>query len=134
MKQHILAVLAYMVPTFPLGYFWHLTIFSDYYRSLQIYRDDILIPFGILSMLVQGVIWSVIYKRLFSGEPILAGALKFAMLAFPMAWSFLVIAVSAKHHMADVGGYVGIETAFLLTQYAIVSPLIAAVYMRNSIR
>ena len=132
MKKRILAVLAYMLPTFPLGFFWHLTIFADYYKSLDVYREDIIIPFGIASMLIQGIIWSVVYERLFSGESILRGALKFALLAYPLAWSFLVLAVSAKHQMASVTGFLLIESAFMLVQYTIVSPLIAAVYVRKS--
>ncbi len=132
MKKRILAILAYVLPTFPLGYFWHLTIFADFYKTLEVYRGEIIIPFGILSMLIQGLIWSIIYERVFSGEPILKGATKFALLAFSLAWSFLVIAVAAKHRMASVGGYVLIETAFLIVHYAIVSPLIAAVYARKS--
>ncbi len=132
MKRRFLAVLAYMLPTFPLGFFWHLTIFSDYYKSLHVYRDDIVIPFGIASMLIQGVIWSVVYERLLAGESIVTGALKFAALACPLAWSFMVLAVSAKHIMSSVGGYLAIETAFVLLHYAIVSPLIAAVYARKS--
>jgi hydrogenase-4 membrane subunit HyfE len=131
MKKRILAVLAYMLPTFPLGYFWHLTIFANHYKSLHVYRDDMVIPFGIVSMLIQGVIWSVVYERLFTGESIVKGALKFAALAFPLAWSFMVLAVSAKHMMSSVGGYLAIETGFVLLQYAIVSPLIAAVYVRQ---
>ena len=132
MKKRILAVLAYILPTFPLGFFWHLTIFADYYKSLNVYREDVIIPFGITSMLIQGVIWSVVYERLFSGQPIFKGALKFALLACPLAWSFLVIAVSAKHQMSSVTGFFLIETAFILVQYAVVSPLIAAVYSRKS--
>ena len=132
MKKRILAILAYVLPTFPLGFFWHLTIFADYYKSLNVYREDIIIPFGIVSMLVQGVIWSVVYERLFAGESILRGALKFALLACPLAWSFMVLAVSAKHQMSSVSGFLLIETAFMLVHYAIVSPLIAAVYARKS--
>lgn len=132
MKKRVLAVLAYMLPTFPLGFFWHLTIFADYYKSLHVYRDDIVIPFGIASMLIQGVIWSVVYERLFAGESIVKGALKFAALACPLAWSFMVLAVGAKHIMSSVGGYLAIETAFVLLHYTIVSPLIAAVYARKS--
>lgn len=131
MKKRILAILAYMLPTFPLGFFWHLTIFADYYKSLEVYREDVIIPFGIVSMLIQGVIWSLIYERLFSGESIVKGAMKFAALAFPLAWSFLVLAVGAKHPMSSVGGFLAIETAFILVQYAIVSPLIAAAYARK---
>ncbi len=132
MKNRILAIMAYVLPSFPLGFLWHLTIFADYYKSLNVYRTDILIPFGIASMLIQGLIWSVVYERLFSGEPILTGALKFATLACPLAWSFQVLAVGAKHHMTSVSGYMLIETAFIVMHYAIVSPLIAAVYARKS--
>ena len=132
MKKRILAVLAYMIPTFPLGFFWHLTIFANYYKSLHVYRDDIIIPFGIISMLIQGVIWSVVYERLFSGEPIFKGAMKFAALACPLAWSFMVLAACAKHQMSSVSGYMTIETGFVLTHYAIVSPLIATVYARKN--
>lgn len=127
-KKLILAVLAYMLPTFPLGYFWHLTIFADFYKSLHVYRDDILIPFGIGAMLVQGFIWAIIYRRLFAGQPILRGALSFAAIAAPLAWSFLALAVSAKHQMTSPLGYLGIETCFIVVHYAVVSPLIAAVY------
>ena len=130
--KRILAVLAYMLPTFPLAFLWHLTIFADYYAKLQVYRDDMLIPFGILSMLIQGIIWALVYERMFSGENFARGAIRFAALAFPLAWSFMVLAVSAKHLMASVSGYILIETPFVFLQYAIVSPLIAAVYARKN--
>jgi hypothetical protein len=132
MKQRILAVLAYVLPTFPLGYFWHLSVFADYYQRLEVYRDDILIPFGIGSMLIQGVIWSVVYERMFAGQSIANGALKFAALAVPLSWSYMVLAVAAKHRMDSVSGFLAIETAFMLVHYAIVSPLIALVYSRPS--
>jgi hydrogenase-4 membrane subunit HyfE len=132
MKQRILAVMAYVLPTFPLGYFWHLTVFADYYKSLAVYREDIVIPLGITSMVIQGIIWAILYERMFAGESIVRGALKFACLAAPLAWSFLVVAVSAKHHMRSVGGYMAIESAFIATHYLIVSPLIAAVYAKSS--
>src|SRR5688572_3843773 len=107
MKSRILAVLAYMLPTFPLGFFWHLSIFDGYYKSFQIYRESIVIPFGVISMLIQGFIWAFIYERLFAGESVLRGAVKFALLACPLAWSFMVLAVGAKHQMSSVGGFIG---------------------------
>src|SRR5262245_47377966 len=127
----VLAMLAYLVPTFPLGYLWHLTVFRNYYDSLQVYRDDVVIPLGLISMLVQSIVWAYVYARLFAGEPVLRGAMKFAMLAAPLAWSFMVIAVAAKHRMASVAGFVAIETAFIAAQYLIVSPLIALAFARR---
>jgi hypothetical protein len=126
--RFVLAMLAYIVPTFPLGYFWHLVTFKNYYESLQVYRDDILIPFGLISMLVQSIAWAYVYSRLFAGETVLRGAVKFAALAAPIAWSFMVVAVAAKHRMASVAGFALIETAFIVLQYVVVSPLIALAF------
>jgi hypothetical protein len=50
MTRFVLAILAYLVPTFALGFVWHLILFKDYYAALQIYRADITIPFGLLSI------------------------------------------------------------------------------------
>jgi hypothetical protein len=53
-----LAILAYIVPTFILGFVWHLALFAQYYDDLHIYRSDIIIPLGLLSMFVQSVIFA----------------------------------------------------------------------------
>ena len=124
----LLAALAYIVPSFPLGYLWHLTIFRHTYASLAVYRIDITVPLGIASMVIQGVVWAYIYWRLFSRESVLTGAAKFAALAIPLAWSFMVLAVAAKHHMTSVSGFLLIESAFIVVHYLVVSPLIALAF------
>jgi hypothetical protein len=126
--RFLLAALAYIIPTFPLGYLWHLEIFRHTYAALAVYRPDIMIPLGVASMLIQGLIWAYLYWRLFRNETVVVGALKFAALAMPLAWSFLVVAVSAKHHMSSVSGFLLIESAFIVVQYLVVSPLIALAF------
>ena len=130
MKRRFLAMLAYVLPTFPLGFFWHLTVFAKYYKDLAVYREDMIIPFGIASMLIQGFVWAIVYERMHAGKPTLQGAIGFASIAVPIAWTYMVLAVAAKHHMASVSGYLLIETAFVLVHYAVVSPLIALVYAK----
>lgn len=79
-------------------------------------------------MLVQGVVWAIVYSRMFAGESIARGSVKFGSLAFALAWSYMVIAVAAKHRMGSVSGFIGLETGFVALHYAIVSPLIAWIY------
>lgn len=128
--RRLLGVLAYLVPSFPLGYLWHLTVFKGYYEALKIYRPDVIVPLGVTSMLLQGILWSALYVRLFAGEGVARGALRFFALAAPLAWSFLVLPVAAKHPMTSVSGFVLIETAFVLVQYLLVSPLLALALSR----
>jgi hypothetical protein len=122
-----LSVAAYAVPTFPLGYFWHLVTFHEAYQRLQIYRDDILIPFGLASMLIQAVVYAWLYPRLFDTrrDRWLRSALRFGAIFGAFQWSLTVLPVAAKHVMASVPTFMMLETGFTLLQFGVVAPLIA---------
>ena len=64
-KPFVLAVLAYLLPTFPLGYFWHLVTFADHYKRLALLREDVIIPFGLITMIIQAIAFAGAYPRLF---------------------------------------------------------------------
>ena len=125
MMRFVLGVLAYLVPTFTLGFVWHLILFEHYYKALAIYRSDIIVPFGLLSMLIQATFFAWIYDRVFARQDsstpkrMLAYATSGALLS----WSFTTLAVAAKNVMASVPDYLVIETAFTLVQWAMVAPL-----------
>jgi hypothetical protein len=125
MMRFGLAVLAYVVPTFVLGFLWHLVLFEDYYRALRIYRDDIIIPFGLLSMLIQGGIFAWIYAKAFDRSVAGFGSrsLLYGALGAILSWSFTTLAVAAKNVMTSVPSYVVIETGFTLAQWIMVAPL-----------
>ena len=125
-----LAVLAYLVPTFALGFVWHLILFEDYYTALQIYRPDIIVPFGLLSMLIQAVIFAWLYGKAFAGGSgsWLSKGLSYAAVGGVLSWSFSTIAVAAKNLMGSVPDYLLIETAFTFVQWIIVGPLTAFVF------
>ncbi len=130
--RFLLAALAYIVPTFPLGYLWHLVCSRTITRRSRSIALTWSFPWVWRPWSSRASVWAYLYSRLFAGEPVLRGALKFAALAFPLAWSFLVLPIGAKHLMADVQGFVLIETAFVAVQYLIVSPLIALAFARRA--
>ena len=126
MSRHvILRALAYIVPTFALGFVWHLKLFDTYYKDLGIYRPDVIIPFGFLSMALQGALFAVAYPRVVDRPESLSAGLKFAALAGLLSWTFTTLAVGAKHPMTSVPRFVAIETAFTVVQFLIVGPLFA---------
>lgn len=129
-KSFWLAVLAYLLPTFPLGYFWHLVTFADRYHQLAIYRDDVIIPFGLTSMAIQALLFAWAYPRLFRADAAhwLRGTLGFGIFFGALAWSFAVLPVAAKYRMSSVQDFLMLETAFTFLQFLIVSPLIALAY------
>lgn len=126
-RQFWLAVAAYIVPTFPLGYFWHLVVFKDRYDALALYRPELIIPLGLAAMAVQALLFAHLYPRLFSTarDQWIKGAAGFGLLFGVLAWSFLVLPVAAKYNMTSVTAFMALETAFTVLQYAVTAPLIA---------
>jgi hypothetical protein len=134
MMRFTLGVLAYLVPTFALGFVWHLILFESYYDALAIYRSDIIIPFGFLSMLIQAVIFAWIYDKAFAQRngTLLSRALPFGVLGATLSWTFTTLAVAAKNIMTSVPDYLLIETAFTVVQWIMAAPLTALAFGRSS--
>lgn len=129
-SRFALGVVAYIVPTFALGFVWHLILFKQYYEDLAIYRKDIIIPFGFLSMLIQAVLFAWIYKEAFVSRKssLISRSFVYAAIGAVLSWSFTTLAVAAKNAMTSVPHYLVIETAFTVVQWAIVGPLTALAY------
>jgi hypothetical protein len=125
-----LGVAAYLVPTFPIAYVWHLVAFAPAYEALGIYRPDPIIPFGFASMLIQGVIFSYAYPLLFPrrGGAIFGPGLAYGLALAILSWSFTTLAVAAKNVMASIPTYMWLETGFTAVQFLVVGPLIALAY------
>lgn len=122
-----LGVLAYLVPTFPIAYLWHLTLFAPSYEALAVYRPDPIIPFGFASMVLQGIIFSWAYPFLFParGSAVWKPGLLYGFALALLSWSFTTLAVAAKNIMTSVPTYLLLETGFTVLQFLIVGPLIA---------
>lgn len=129
-----LAVAAYLLPTFPLGYVWHLELFHQQYQALKLYRDEVIIPLGLASMLIQAVLFAWIYPRLFSTRRSdwLVSAFRFFAVFSVLAWSFTTLPVAAKYQMASVGSFLILETAFTLVHFLVISPLITLAYRERA--
>lgn len=126
-RKFWLGFLAYLLPTFPLGYVWHLVVFAEHYHRLDMYRAQVIIPMGLTSMLIQGVFFSWAYPRLFSVQRAhwQVSALRFGATFAVLAWSFTTLPVAAKYRMTSVSDFLLLETCFTLLQFAIVAPMMA---------
>jgi hypothetical protein len=130
-KRIFIAALCYLIPTFALGFVWHLVAFKGYYDELAMYRQDVIIPFGLLSMSIQALLFAWIYSRVFaSWSDTKSRALGYAAFGALLSWSFTTIAVAAKNVMSSVPDYLLIESGFTLAQWLIVGPLTALLLRR----
>lgn len=129
-----LGVLAYLVPTFALGFVWHLVLFKDYYEHLAVYRKDIIIPFGFLSMMIQAFVFAWVYQHAFTQRngSLRSRGLGYAVFGALLSWSFTTLAAAAKNVMTSVPNYLVIETAFTAVQWMMVGPLTVVAFANGS--
>jgi hypothetical protein len=125
----LLASLAYILPTFPLGYFWHLSVFKQRYRNLEVYRERVIPPMGLASMIVQGGLFGWIYVTAIAplGGGWLLHAAVYVLVGGGLSWSFAALASAAKNRMTSVQEFFAIESAFTLLQWVVVALITALV-------
>jgi hypothetical protein len=132
MRRIIAGALSYLVPTFVLGFVWHLIAFKGYYDALAMYRRDMIIPFGFLAMTLQALLFAWVFDNTFARSRASVGkrGLYFAAFGAVLSWSYTTLSVAAKNVMASVPDYLLIESAFTVVQWAIVGPLMALALSR----
>ena len=133
-RSYWLAVAAYLLPTFPLSYIWHLTAFCEQYERLGLYRAQVIIPFGLSSMLVQAALFAWLHPRAFStGRDVwMTSGVKFGLVFGLLAWSFTTLPVAAKYKMSSVRSFMMLESAFTAVQFLVVAPLIALAWRHRA--
>ena len=126
--QFWLGFFAYLVPLFPLAFVWHLKLFKPTYDRLELFREDVILPFGLLSMAMQAAIFSLVFPKLFTSSNWVLNGLQFALVFGLLGWSFMVLPVAAKYRMASVRGFMLVESAFVALQFLLTGLLMALAY------
>jgi hypothetical protein len=123
-----LGALAYILPTFPYAYIWHLKIFKKKYEEWDYFGGNPSPPIGLVAILIQGAVLSVAYSLLPFNQTSVGSGLTFAGIMGVYHWTTHVIAPMAKHIATRTSGFFWMETAYLIGQFAVFGVLISKVY------
>lgn len=126
-----LSSVGYIVATFGMALLWHLHWFEELYDSLgYISREEPIIAFGFLSMLIQGVILSIAYQVVAKGRYGLSSSLIFCGVVYVFFWSIHVLAFSAKAYLSNTPLFIGIETVYLALQFLVFALVLGPVFKK----
>lgn len=132
MKKSIQTTLAYSVVTMLIAMPWHFVLFKDLYHSLGIYnRPEPIIPLGLLSMFIQGVVIALIYPRYYQSGSHYKAALKFSLLMGAFLFSVSTLANAAKIEVSPMSTWLVLQAAFHLIQYLACGLAIGFIYSRE---
>lgn len=128
-KTFSLAVLAYVVVSFLLGYIWHLVWFKDSYENLGVYnRENPIFAFGVGSMVLQGLVLAYLYPFFNRGlAPIFTGV-RFGLVMGVYMWSVAVLAFAAKTEVNSLSTFFNLSSLFHLIQFTTAGALVGWIY------
>ena len=130
-RKIIIGTITYTIITFALAVSWHVILFADRYQAFGYFNREPDFAPGFLTILIQGVILSVLFPMIgFTGTSKLRG-LKFALLIGTFFWTSHVLAFVAKQQVQNVYQFIGMETAYLALQFGIFGVLIGIIYRNN---
>lgn len=128
-KKIILGTLGYAAVTFPLAVVWHLVAFKPTYERLGYFsRDEPIIVFGFLAILIQGAVLAFLYPFFCRGMAFLKGAITIALVMGVYHWTMHVLAAAAKQKIEPLSLWFGLETAYLAIQFMLAGLLLAWIY------
>lgn len=128
MPKITIGTITYTISTFSIAVGWHVLLFEDRYQSFGYFEGEPSFALGFLTILIQGVILSILFPMInLTGISVLRG-LKFATLTAMFFWTSHVLAFIAKQPVQDVLRFVAMETVYLALQFGLFGILIGIIY------
>jgi len=120
MKRHVWSILGYVIATFAVQGTAHFALFAPHYAAIGIMRTQPSFALGFASMLIQGLILSVVYVRSRYAAEAPLGAVKLAWLFGLFLLSYIALAEAGKYAIADVPAWIAIESCTGLVQFTLI--------------
>ena|SRR5258705_356728 len=134
MKQLALTVLAFVAATFGTQAPSHYLIFASHYAAVTYLRKETLFQFGVLAMLIEGVVLSVLYVRVFGGRSTMKSALGFSWLMGAFLVAYTAFGEAAKYMVPSVASWIAVELGVALVQFTVFGLLLGLIYRERSER
>jgi hypothetical protein len=133
--KFLASVAAYFVVTMLLAYPWHVLLFHEKYAAMgAITRAEPIVPFGMLAIVLQGIVFSYFYPLFFGhvggGNPILRGIQYFIFIGITV-WTVMVFGTAAKFQIEPATDFVAYGTAFQVIQFTANGVVTGLIYGRN---
>ena len=109
MKQHILAVLGYIVATFFTQASSHFLLFKEHYAEVSYLRSEPIFAFGFAAMIIEGIVLSVVFANSRYSRKSLLEALKLSWMFGLFLVSYIALAEAAKYVVPNISSWIGVE-------------------------
>lgn len=128
LKKQALAAVGYTLIVFPLALVWHIVFFEDAYVAFGYFDGEPNIPLGLVTIVLQGVLLSIMYPMFAANKPSFSKAAWFCVLVGAFFWTSHVLALVAKQNVPDALSFVMMESLYLGFQFGAFALVLGLVF------
>ena len=126
-----LTVLAYVVVTFAVQGASHFSINAAHYAAIPIMRTDPVIPMGIASMVIQGLIFAALFPTFARGTATVWEGVRFSWTLGAFLASYIVGAEAGKYAIPSIPSWIAVEGSVAFVQYSLFGVLLGLIHRRR---
>ena len=109
LRNIVFGTCSYIATSFLVQFFSHFVINTDHYASISFMRAEPLMYFGLLTMLVQGIVLTLIYLRWANGSFSIKQGLIFAWLMGLFFVSYPAFVEADKYNVQNISAWIIVE-------------------------
>lgn len=112
-------VVAYVLTTFAVQATSHFVINADHFAAIPIMRAEPLVPLGIASMIIQGLIFAWLYPVYAAGASSVRRGIAFSWMIGGFLASYIVLGEAGKYAIPSVRSWIAVEASAAFVQYTL---------------
>jgi hypothetical protein len=124
----VLTVLSYMAVTFGVQGASHFVVNADHYAGIAIMRAEPIIPMGLASMVVQGLIFAWLFPVFNRGPHAMRNGIVFSCALGAFLASYVVLGEAGKYLIPSLGSWIAVEGSVAAVQYILFGLLLGLVH------
>ena len=130
----LLTVLAYVVATFAAQGTSHFAINADYYATIPFMRAEPIVAMGLTAMIIQGVVFALLFPRFHRGGNALRDALLLSWAIGAVLTSYVVLGEAGKYAVPSTGRWALVELGTAFVQFTLFGVLLGLIHRRGVLR
>jgi hypothetical protein len=127
-----LTVLAYVVTTFGVQGASHFAINAAHYAAIPIMRTEPVIPMGLASMLIQGLIFALLFPTFTRGAATVWDGVKFSWALGGFLASYVVLGEAGKYAIPSIASWIAVEGSVAFVQYTLFGVLLGLIHRQRA--
>lgn len=112
-------VIAYALTTFAVQGTSHFALNADHFAAIPIMRAEPMIPLGIASMVIQGLIFAWLYPVYANGASTIRRGIGFSSLIGGFLASYIVLGEVGKYAIPSVSSWILVEAGAAFAQFTL---------------